>query len=137
MKKFVLLHFINVQGFIFACLSLHLPYYSASTLQPLFRIQLCCFLTQLKVENRISFFVGMHLTQYIPCTDTTTFLHPHRRQITINRDVTSMTHQHIGQSVVLKNCRNFTIKYGTGICPCFPFISMPLLSSLTLRSPCT
>lgn len=104
---------------------------------PEFRIQFHRFLAELEVQNGFSFSIGMHFAQHIASTYQTPFLHTHRRQIAIHRNITSMAYQHIGQSIVLENSRHLTIKMARALAPAFPLISMPLLSSFTFRSPFT
>ena len=57
------------------------------------------------MKNRIAVFIGIYLTNNIACLQYTAFFHQYRRQVTIYRDIATMTDEHIRQSVMRASLR--------------------------------
>lgn len=65
------------------------------------------------MQDRITRTICMDSTKNGTCIDFAAFRNRYGRKVAIDRDVITMTHQYIVQTIILENSRNFSIENGT------------------------
>ena len=79
--------------------------------QPTLRIELLRFVTQLEVQGAVARCIASHTTQRLSSSNVLTLPHGNSREITIDRDVATMAHNHVGHASHGEDGSDLTIKY--------------------------
>ena len=79
------------------------------------------------MKDGISLRIGVDLSDDIAGLQQAALTNLHMRQIALDRDIVAMTHQYVGQSIVLENGRNLSVEDTASHGPALAFDVHPLV----------
>ena len=79
--------------------------------QPTLRIEFLRFVAQLEVQGAVARSIASHVADGLSSAHALTLTHGHSREITVDRDVTAVTHDDIRHTSHGEDSRDFPIKH--------------------------
>ena len=79
--------------------------------QPTLRIEFLRFVAQLEVQGAVARSIASHTAQRLSSAHALTLTHGHSREITVDRDVATMAHNHVGHASHGEDGSDLSIKH--------------------------